>query len=127
MPNQTSEQRARETIDVMLAASGWSVQAKDAVNLGAARGVAVCELSFATGAPDYTLFVDCKAIGTVEAKPAGVTLASVEEQSAKYVAPRLSASRAVPTTNWSSATRPTSTSSGSRTQFTTIAEELKQL
>jgi len=72
MPNLTPEQRARETIDVMLAASDWSVQAKDAVNLSAARGVAVCELSFATGAPDYKLFVDCKAIGTVEAKPEGV-------------------------------------------------------
>jgi hypothetical protein len=48
--------------------------------------VAVCELSFATGEPDYTLFVDAKALGTVEAKPAGVTLTSVEEQSAKYVA-----------------------------------------
>ncbi len=30
--------------------------------------------------------MDGKAIGTVEAKPAGVTLTSVEEQSAKYVA-----------------------------------------
>ncbi len=30
--------------------------------------------------------MDAKAIGTVEAKPAGVTLTSVEEQSAKYVA-----------------------------------------
>jgi len=86
MPNLTPEQRARETIDAMLTASGWTVQTKDAVNLSAARGVAVCELSFATGAPDYTLFVDCKAIGTVEAKPEGVTLTSVEEQSAKYVA-----------------------------------------
>ena len=72
MPNLTPEQRARETIDAMLGASGWSVQAKDAVNLSAACGVAVSERSFATGAPDYTLFVGCKAIGTVEAKPEGV-------------------------------------------------------
>jgi type I restriction enzyme R subunit len=62
------------------------VQARDGVNLSASRGVAICELSFATGEPDYTLFVDGKAIGTVEAKPAGITLTSVEEQSAKYVA-----------------------------------------
>jgi type I restriction enzyme R subunit len=45
------------------------VQTKDKINLSASRGVAVCELSFATGEPDYTLFVDGKALGTVEAKP----------------------------------------------------------
>ncbi len=67
MPNLTPEQRARETIDAILAASGWAVQSKDAVNLAASRGVAICELSFATGAPNYTLFVDGRAIGTVEA------------------------------------------------------------
>ncbi len=45
----------------------------------------MCELSFATGEPDYTLFVDGKALGTVEAKPAGHSLVGVEEQSIKYV------------------------------------------
>ena len=58
---------------------------KDKINLSAARGVAICELSFATGEPDYTLFVDGKALGTVEAKPAGHSLIGVEEQSTKYV------------------------------------------
>jgi type I restriction enzyme, R subunit len=81
----TPEEKSRQEIDAMLAASGWAVQARDEINLTAARGVAVSELSFKTGEPDYTLFVDGKAIGTVEAKPAGVTLTSVEEQSAKYV------------------------------------------
>lgn len=52
---------------------------------GASRGVAVCELSFASGEPDYTLCVDGKAIGTAEAKPAGHSLVGVEEQSTKYV------------------------------------------
>ncbi|MGZ6479752.1 MAG: DEAD/DEAH box helicase family protein, partial [Bdellovibrionales bacterium] len=33
---------------------------------------------------DYLLFVDGKAIGTVEAKPEGYTLTGVEEQSGKY-------------------------------------------
>ena len=42
-------------------------------------------LSFATGEPDYTLFVDGKAIGKTEAKPARATLSGVEEQSTKYV------------------------------------------
>ncbi len=82
----TPEEKAREKIDAMLSASGWVVQEKSAVNLSAARSVAVAELSFKTGEPDYTLFVDAKAIGTVEAKPEGHSLVGVEEQSAKYVA-----------------------------------------
>jgi type I restriction enzyme R subunit len=82
----TPEEKAREQIDAMLKASGWKMQRKDAVNLSASRGVAICELSFATGEPDYTLFVDGKSLGTVEAKPEGHSLIGVEEQSAKYVA-----------------------------------------
>jgi type I restriction enzyme R subunit len=81
----TAEEKARQQIDAQLTASGWAVQTKDKINLSAARGVAVCELSFATGEPDYTLFVDGKALGTAEAKPAGHSLVGVEEQSAKYV------------------------------------------
>ncbi|MGA7215448.1 MAG: DEAD/DEAH box helicase family protein, partial [Terrimicrobiaceae bacterium] len=81
----TPEEKSREEIDAQLAASGWVVQTKDRINLAANRGVAVCELSFATGEPDYTLFVDGKALGTVEAKPAGHSLVGVEEQSYKYV------------------------------------------
>ena len=81
----TPEEKVRQEIDAQLVASGWSVQTKDNINLSAARGVAVCELSFATGEPDYTLFVDGKALGTVEAKPAGHSLIGVEEQSTKYV------------------------------------------
>ncbi|MGA3268457.1 MAG: DEAD/DEAH box helicase family protein [Verrucomicrobiota bacterium] len=79
------EEKARQQIDAMLTASGWVVQSKDAVNLSAGRGVAVCELPFATGEPDYTLFVDARALGTVEAKPEGHSLVGVEEQSTKYV------------------------------------------
>ncbi|MDD2709866.1 MAG: type I restriction-modification enzyme R subunit C-terminal domain-containing protein [Verrucomicrobiae bacterium] len=81
----TPEEKARQEIDAMLTASGWVIQAKDKINLSAARGVAICELSFASGEPDYTFFVDGKAIGTVEAKPVGHSLVGVEEQSAKYV------------------------------------------
>jgi type I restriction enzyme R subunit len=81
----TPEEKARQKIDAMLAASGWTVQTKEKINLSAARGVAIGELSFRTGEPDYTLFVDGKAIGTIEAKPEGATLTGVEEQSAKYV------------------------------------------
>ena len=79
------EDQARENIDALLERGGWQVQDKSSVNLQAARGVAVRELSFKTGEPDYTLFVDGKAIGTVEAKPVGHSLIGVEEQSEKYV------------------------------------------
>ncbi|MGH7872393.1 MAG: DEAD/DEAH box helicase family protein, partial [Candidatus Binatia bacterium] len=79
------EQLARQEIDALLGPCGWLVQDKNAVNLAASRGVAVRELSFKTGEPDYTLFVDGKAIGTIEAKPAGHSLTGVEEQSEKYV------------------------------------------
>ena len=82
---ETPEQRARQTIDALLGRCGWVVQDKSAVNLTAGRGVAVSELSFQTGEPDYTLFVDGKALGTVEAKPEGHSLTGVEQQSAKYV------------------------------------------
>src|SRR5262249_21403342 len=54
------EKLAREEIDSLLGPCGWVVQDKNAVNLAAARGVAVRELTFKTGEPDYTLFVDGK-------------------------------------------------------------------
>ena len=60
------EEAAREKIDELLTAAGWVVQERRKANLAAARGVAVTELSFTTGEPDYTLFVDGKVIGTVE-------------------------------------------------------------
>ena len=81
----TPEERARQNIDAALAGCDWAVQSKSSVNLSAQRGVAVAELSFKAGAPDYTLFVDGKALGTVEAKPEGHSLTGVEAQSAKYV------------------------------------------
>jgi type I restriction enzyme R subunit len=79
------EQLARQEIDALLGPCGWVVQDRNAVNLSASRGVAVRELTFKGGEPDYTLFVDSKAIGTIEAKPAGHSLTGVEEQSEKYV------------------------------------------
>ena len=80
----TPEAKARETIDALLTAAGWSVQDRDAMNLGVSRGVAVREFALKAGFADYLLFVDRKAIGAVEAKKMGVTLAGVEAQSAKY-------------------------------------------
>lgn len=79
------EELARRKIDRLLTLCGWTVQGKERANLSASCGVALRELSFSTGEPDYTLFADGKAIGTVEAKPEGHSLTGVEEQSDKYV------------------------------------------
>ncbi|MPY92926.1 MAG: hypothetical protein GEV08_07620 [Acidimicrobiia bacterium] len=84
----TAEARARVEIDRQLVACGWAVQDRTALNLYAAQGVAVREFIMAPGhgRADYLLFVDGKAVGAVEAKPAGTPLAGVEAQSAKYAA-----------------------------------------
>jgi type I restriction enzyme R subunit len=69
-----------------LAACGWAVQDRAAMNLGASRGVAVREFPLNTGFADYVLFVDRRAIGAVEAKKQGTPLTGVEPQSEKYSA-----------------------------------------
>lgn len=79
------EEQARQEIDALLTAAGWSVQDRGRANLGAAAGVAIREFHLATGDADYLLFVDRKAVGVIEAKPAGTTLSGVAEQSAKYL------------------------------------------
>jgi len=70
----------------MLVAAGWVVQDKDAVNLGAGLGIAVREFTMAAGhgRADYLLFVTRKAVGAIEAKPAGAVLANVEPQAEMY-------------------------------------------
>src|SRR6266851_2275399 len=80
----TPEQRARQTIDALLTAAGWQVQDRAALNLSAARGVAVREFPLKTGFADYLLFVDRKSIGAVEAKAEGMPLSGIESQSEKY-------------------------------------------
>jgi type I restriction enzyme R subunit len=79
------EEVARQQIDEMLTAAGWIVQDRRAINLSAGPGIAIREFSLRTGAADYFLMVDREAVGVVEAKPAGHTLAGVREQSAKYL------------------------------------------
>src|SRR5438132_10475734 len=79
------EELAREKIDKLLTDCGWILQNRSAINFSAARGVALREaLLKDRDEVDYLLFVDGKAIGTVEAKPEGYTLTGVEEQSGKY-------------------------------------------
>src|SRR5207247_3251587 len=79
------EELAREKIDALLTQCGWVIQNRTTINICAARGVAIREaLLTDRDEVDYLLFVDGKAIGTVEAKPEGFTLIGVEEQSGKY-------------------------------------------
>ena len=82
---QSPEELARQNIDALLEKCGWTLQTRSTINLDAARGVAIREALLKGGdEADYLLFVDRKAIGTVEAKPEGNTLTGVEEQSGKY-------------------------------------------
>ena len=80
------EQKARTHIDALLEQAGWLVQDAHSVNLSAGRGVAVREFGLEPGhgTADYLLYVDQKAAGVIEAKPAGYTLTGVETQSGKY-------------------------------------------
>ena len=86
MTPHTPEQQAREEIDTALDAAGWLVQDRAELNLAAGSGVAVREFKMADGHgfADYMLFVDGKAVGILEAKPAGYPLTSVELQADKY-------------------------------------------
>ena len=84
MPALTPEQEAREHIDEMLEAAGWTVQTRQQMNRLAAPGVAVCEFRLTTGEVDYMLFADGRPIGVVEAKPAGTPLSGAEPQARKY-------------------------------------------
>lgn len=81
-----AEQRARVLIDAQLDAAGWVVQSKKDLNLFASDGVVVREAVMAAGhgRADYLLYVDKRAVGVIEAKPAGTTLSGVEWQSAMY-------------------------------------------
>ncbi|HEX6204714.1 MAG TPA: type I restriction-modification enzyme R subunit C-terminal domain-containing protein [Solirubrobacterales bacterium] len=78
------EQRARRVIDHKLRQAGWIIQNYREMNLGAGRAIAVREFPTATGTTDYLLYVDRKAIGTVEAKREGDTLRGVETQADRY-------------------------------------------
>lgn len=81
----TPEARARfHRIDPLLRAAGWDVQNRRTMNLRRSVGVAVREFPLGKDAVDYLLYVDGKAIGTVEAKAPGLTLSGVETQSRRY-------------------------------------------
>ena len=79
------EEKARQRIDKLLDAAGWSVQDMSRLNLSASLGVAVREFPVESGFADYVLFVDRQAVGVIEAKSEGTTLSGVAEQSAAYI------------------------------------------
>jgi type I restriction enzyme R subunit len=81
----TPEQTARQEIDRQLVQTGWMVQDYAQMNISAEFGIAIREFPLKTGFADYMLYVDGKAIGVVEAKPAGHFLVGVEGQSLKYL------------------------------------------
>ncbi len=66
--NQNPEQSARDNIDCMLQAAGWTVQELRTLNPSAGLGVAVKEYPTATGPADYILFVERQPVGVIEAK-----------------------------------------------------------
>jgi type I restriction enzyme, R subunit len=82
----TPEQLARVEIDAALISAGWIIQDRPTMYLGAGPGVAVREFKMTTGHgfADYLLFVNGKAVGALEAKPAGYRLINVELQADKY-------------------------------------------
>ena len=79
------EDSARQHIDQLLTAAGWTIQDRKQMNLGASQGVAVREYPMSSGTTDYLLFIDRRAVGVIEAKPEGTTLSGVSEQTEKYL------------------------------------------
>jgi len=79
------EALARIDIDHLLEEAGWVAQDRDELNLFAGPGIAIREVSIpGAGETDYLLVAGRKAVGIVEAKPAGTTLTGIELQSRVY-------------------------------------------
>lgn len=85
MPD-TPESRARQIIDRLLTAAGWTVQSRDETNVSAASGVAIREFPMKPGygEADYLLYANRAPLGVVEAKKEGEPLAAHEVQTEKY-------------------------------------------
>ncbi len=89
--NQNPEQQARDNIDAQLKQAGWTVQAKNKIDLSAGLGQAVREYQTDVGPADYALFVGKKAGGIVEAKKEemGQNITTVEDQTEGYASAKL--------------------------------------
>ncbi len=86
MVNQNPEQIARDKIDKLLQASGWTVQNNKQIDFSVGQGQAVRECQTDVGPADYVLFVDKKAVGVIEAKreEVGHKITDVETQTEGY-------------------------------------------
>ena len=80
----TQEERARQKIDALLVQGGWKLQNYISLNLGAGKGIAICEVPLKSGRCDYLLLVDRVPVGVIEAKKEGTTLSTVADQSGHY-------------------------------------------
>jgi len=89
--NQNPEQKARDTIDLLLKQAGWVVQSAKKIDLNIGQGQAVREYQTDVGPADYVLFVDKKAVGVIEAKreEEGQRLTAHEPQTEGYAAAKL--------------------------------------
>ncbi|MFE6446853.1 DEAD/DEAH box helicase family protein [Nocardiopsis dassonvillei] len=79
-----NEAQVRAEIDLLLERAGWRVQDFNMMNLTAAQGVAVREVSTAVGRADYLLYVDHRLVGVIEAKREGADLTAAQDQAARY-------------------------------------------
>ncbi|MEV6798592.1 DEAD/DEAH box helicase family protein [Micromonospora rifamycinica] len=80
-----NEAQTRVEIDRQLTAAGWQVQDESQLNLFAGSGVAVREVTLATGRADYLLYVNQRLVGVIEAKREGTAPRGVEAQLDRYL------------------------------------------
>ncbi|MGW0435590.1 DEAD/DEAH box helicase family protein [Micromonospora sp. NPDC003197] len=80
-----NEWQTREEIDRQLVAAGWVVQDENQLNLYAGTGVAVREVTLATGRADYLLYINQRLVGIIEAKRTGTAPRGVEAQLDRYL------------------------------------------
>ncbi|WP_326555422.1 DEAD/DEAH box helicase family protein [Micromonospora sp. NBC_01813] len=80
-----NEVQTRAEIDRQLTAAGWQVQDETQINLYAGTGVAVREVTLATGRADYLLYVQQKLVGVIEAKREGTAPRGAEAQLDRYL------------------------------------------
>ncbi len=95
-PNRTPEQIARDRIDQMLAEAGWSVQDKNQIDFGSAKGlpdrqtgIAVREYPTDSGPADYVLFVERKPSVSFKDLLMSVLLGADDEETLTSLANRL--------------------------------------
>lgn len=91
VPNQNPEQIARDNIDDLLKASGWSVQDNKKFDPSEGLGQAVREYQTDVGPADYVLFIDRKAVGVIEAKreSKAENITTAEDQTEGYANAKL--------------------------------------